>query len=735
MKAVFRIFLAVLAGGVVGGLMALVIPPQILVARMVGAGMHAAGFSKGRLEYLSWQNGALVLHGLQLDGTSRVSRIRLPVSLSSLAKLRLDSIQVSGAHLEISMDENGKLRLPGLSLRSGGGFSLPFLPVEKIVASDVDVVVKTPAGLVRSLVSATLVPSSGRMDAFGSGILNHENTGMRFSFSGNLRHDGMLQVHGDGRGNFSGYGLDVPGMTFSARLEKAMNGPEWQLLGKLACPQGTALGQAFESFGLEGNGGALGYAISSKVRLPMMVQDVSMHADIAPHLRDMTFDLEMKGKVSGQLSGRLRKKETGQVLAGSMTGSLQMPQGIVRANADDMDLNLGERTFSAKSVQMELPEMKGVAFRDVRASLAGDKEGAKGTFSMRALPPLWKLDLPISGEGRTDWKTVSLSFQIPETGFSRGRTPHMGGEVSATLSGKIQDLRVRADGGNLVVAKGLEIGSILGRGAFSGGEITADLTRARSRIPKLGNVVLSGRASATDVSNILFSGAVGMEGSKAFSAGFSGQADARTQDVQGSVSGLVLQMGLLSLTDGQASLHYGKERFAATDVSARAYGGDVRLQGLELDMAKPGASGEIVVLGLDLSSFFEKLGMKGLSGEGRVDARMPFRFEKDRLSIENGHVQGQGNGIIHYVRQAQENDPRTKETWEILKNLHYTNLSGEMSGTLGGEQSLRLRVEGSNPQVYDGRAVEWNLDLSGALDAMVFQGKAAADLMRGEVKP
>jgi hypothetical protein len=53
---------------------------------------------------------------------------------------------------------------------------------------------------------------------------------------------------------------------------------------------------------------------------------------------------------------------------------------------------------------------------------------------------------------------------------------------------------------------------------------------------------------------------------------------------------------------------------------------------------------------------------------------------------------------------------------EALKNYNYDSISLSLSGETGKEQTIHLSATGSNPDFYDGRPVNLNLNLEGALD-------------------
>jgi hypothetical protein len=61
---------------------------------------------------------------------------------------------------------------------------------------------------------------------------------------------------------------------------------------------------------------------------------------------------------------------------------------------------------------------------------------------------------------------------------------------------------------------------------------------------------------------------------------------------------------------------------------------------------------------------------------------------------------------------------------QVFKNFAYDGLTLTLGGKLGDNLTLGARLEGRNPEFYNGRAVAFNLNLSGALDSVLKNGLA-----------
>jgi hypothetical protein len=188
---------------------------------------------------------------------------------------------------------------------------------------------------------------------------------------------------------------------------------------------------------------------------------------------------------------------------------------------------------------------------------------------------------------------------------------------------------------------------------------------------------------------------------------------------------------------GGGSLRFGVDPGGVLDVQSldwRFQGGTLRGRG----RFDPGADANelvVTVSEVDLARFVADLERDDLAVTGRISGELPLRIEKDRIFALGGRLKaGEAGGVIRY-QAGGLSDPGAAAgempssgavggvqlVVDALKNFQYRTLEAEVGGELTGEMLLRVKLEGSNPAVYDGYPIQLNLNLEGPL-ADVVQG-------------
>lgn len=121
------------------------------------------------------------------------------------------------------------------------------------------------------------------------------------------------------------------------------------------------------------------------------------------------------------------------------------------------------------------------------------------------------------------------------------------------------------------------------------------------------------------------------------------------------------------------------------------------------------------VEGVSIDALLQAVTGKRVTGTGAVSGRVPLILGRDgSIEVNQGVLQADGAGVISMDPTAIPGDnPQIVLVQGILKNFHYSALSIAVGGGEKDKLSLRLIIEGSNPDVYNGRAVKLNLNLTG----------------------
>lgn len=189
----------------------------------------------------------------------------------------------------------------------------------------------------------------------------------------------------------------------------------------------------------------------------------------------------------------------------------------------------------------------------------------------------------------------------------------------------------------------------------------------------------------------------------------------QTISVGAFTAGLPLQNGVIVASldkKGVARLDDGRMSMA---------GGQVFVTPFSLDLDKRQADIVLNAANLDLAQLFAIAPMEGLSATGKVEGRLPLKLDGDKITLVDGLLKSQGEGVIKY-------SPRTLPTFladdtnagivtlrTALANFNYSSLQMGLSGDLLKEQKIALTVEGKNPDFYSGHPVKLNLNVEGPL--------------------
>jgi hypothetical protein len=125
---------------------------------------------------------------------------------------------------------------------------------------------------------------------------------------------------------------------------------------------------------------------------------------------------------------------------------------------------------------------------------------------------------------------------------------------------------------------------------------------------------------------------------------------------------------------------------------------------------------------VDLASLVAALGRADLQATGRVSGELPLRIEGGRIFADGGRLTAsEEGGLIRYgtAREPGSGGQGLGLVLDALANFHYRRLEIGVDGELTGELKLAIRLEGSNPDVYEGYPFQVNLNLDGPLADLV----------------
>jgi hypothetical protein len=138
---------------------------------------------------------------------------------------------------------------------------------------------------------------------------------------------------------------------------------------------------------------------------------------------------------------------------------------------------------------------------------------------------------------------------------------------------------------------------------------------------------------------------------------------------------------------------------------------------------------------VSLKDMLEFIDIEGLSGEGIIEGVLPLSIAEGKARIVEGAMSAKGPGVIRYVGKAAEAaasaDSQAKLAFDILRELHFEELTAKVDGPLDGDLNFNIVFKGTNSVTIDGRAVAspivYRISIEAPLLALIDQARMSAD--------
>ncbi len=117
-------------------------------------------------------------------------------------------------------------------------------------------------------------------------------------------------------------------------------------------------------------------------------------------------------------------------------------------------------------------------------------------------------------------------------------------------------------------------------------------------------------------------------------------------------------------------------------------------------------SGELILEHISLTELVALQQQPGIEMTGFIDGKLPFSYNADGISINQGKLLNQGGGLIKVdgnpaVEELKQTQPQLKFSLDALKELHYQHLDSEVSMMSDGSTLLKVSVQGKNPELVE----------------------------------
>ena len=148
-------------------------------------------------------------------------------------------------------------------------------------------------------------------------------------------------------------------------------------------------------------------------------------------------------------------------------------------------------------------------------------------------------------------------------------------------------------------------------------------------------------------------------------------------------------------------------------------GGYVKINPFFLDPLKSTHNFELEVEKIDLEQILVMAGQEGLAGSGRLSGNIPIRLMDSTVAIDEGRLKNTTKGRIGY-NTGQETAPQLDNiAMQALKDFRYDLLDASLDYQANGDYRIGARLEGRNPELYNGYPIAFNINLTGTLPGLL----------------
>lgn len=252
--------------------------------------------------------------------------------------------------------------------------------------------------------------------------------------------------------------------------------------------------------------------------------------------------------------------------------------------------------------------------------------------------------------------------------------------------------------------------------SVAGVKLPAEIRMTDGELDLQGDIQVSGGLTATmrigghDLIASLHNNRV-IGGGFSFDAGYD-----RTPRANGPLTIETLQLaGDIDLDNFEAELALQDvNRFELRNLHADVFDGQIGLDSLQY--SEDGIADTTVRLShVDLGKLLAYADVDGLQGSGVLDITLPIGSDNTGLHVTNGTFLSGSAGRLAYTREGVAG---SNIGLKALENFHYKSLSGTIDYQSDGAYVIGVRLEGNNPDLYEGHPVVFNLNINGSLPAL-----------------
>lgn len=159
-------------------------------------------------------------------------------------------------------------------------------------------------------------------------------------------------------------------------------------------------------------------------------------------------------------------------------------------------------------------------------------------------------------------------------------------------------------------------------------------------------------------------------------------------------------------------------------VEANLFGGRLWLEPAGIALTNDNPPRSLHIEGLDLEQVLVAYPTEGLHGAGTLDGELPLQLTTTGLSIVGGQLGARApGGRLHFsspkLSSFGASNPAMGLVVQALENFHYSRLESGVNYDEQGTLRLALRLEGQNPQIENGRPINFNINIEEDIPALL----------------
>lgn len=149
------------------------------------------------------------------------------------------------------------------------------------------------------------------------------------------------------------------------------------------------------------------------------------------------------------------------------------------------------------------------------------------------------------------------------------------------------------------------------------------------------------------------------------------------------------------------------------------FGGKLKVNPVVIQPGKRPHAIELEVTEIELDEILLMVDQKGLEGNGQLGGTIPVRITDAGVVIDDGRLRNDTKGRIRYNPPGGNVPGLDNIALQALQDFRFQALDVNLDYQTSGDYTIRVRLEGRNPQLYDGYPIAFNINLSGALPGLL----------------